>query len=365
MDFKDNFLTDTDFFLFKRVSIPERYNFYEFLAVLIDGGVNISEAILSTGDKTRNVFFKKKIQELHTYLSSGDSLSRSMKKIPQIFEPAEVSIIEAGEQTGTVTASLFKLSEELKKVHNLHLKIKSALTYPTIIFLFLIASVVIVLTYVIPAIKPLFDSSEVELPTATKALIATSDFLQNNFILLIFFVVFLFLMFTAYKNTERGKANMHFILLGLPLVGTVYKNYILSNIASNLGTLVGSGVNILKALTLVSKTADNMVYEALFTSIIDKVSKGSKVTDAMKEVDEHHQFFPPDYVQMLAVWERTASMETVAKKISDQYTREVDHSLANLTRWIEPIAILLAWVFVLWFAFAIFGAILKVTQTVS
>lgn len=327
MDLKDNFLTDNDFFLFKRVSIPERYNFYEFLAVLIDGGVNISEAILSTGEKTRNAYFKKKIIELHTYLSSGDPLSRSMKKIPQVFDPAEVSIIEAGEQTGTVTASLFKLSEELKKIHNLRLKIKSALTYPTIIFIFLVASVVIVLTYVIPAIKPLFDSSEVELPAATRALIATSDFLQNNFILLIFFLVFISILFIGYKNTEKGKANIHYILLHLPLIGTVYKNYILSNIASNLGTLVGSGVNIIKALTLVSKTADNMVYEALFTSIIDKVSKGSKITDAMREVDEHHQFFPPDYIQMLAVGERTASIEVVAKKINDQYTREVDHSL--------------------------------------
>lgn len=365
MDFKDSFLTDNELISFKRVSVQDKYNFYEFIAVLIDGWVNISEAIASSWEKVKNSYFKRKIQELYTYLSSGDSLSRCMKKIPQIFESQEVSIVEAGEQTGTVVEALYKLSEELRKIHNLRLKIKAALTYPMIIFLFLIAAVVIVLTFVIPAIKPLFDTAEVELPTATLALIATSDFLKNNYFAIIFFVILLWVMFVWYKNTEKGKANIHFIMLHLPLVGNVYKNYLLSSIASNLGTLVGSWVNIIKALTLVSKTTDNAVYESLFTAIIDKVSKGSKITDAMNEVDAHHQFFPTDYIQMLSVGERTASIETVTKKMSDQYTREVDYSLGNLTKWIEPIAILIAWVFVMWFAFAIFGAILKVTQTVG
>jgi len=96
-----------------------------------------------------------------------------------------------------------------------------------------------------------------------------------------------------------------------------------------------------------------------------KVSSWNKIVDSMQEVDEENLFFPADFLQMLSVWEKTASLEKVSKKISVQYNREVDYSLSNLTKWIEPIAILLAWVFVLWFAFAIFGAILKVTQTVS
>jgi type IV pilus assembly protein PilC len=85
----------------------------------------------------------------------------------------------------------------------------------------------------------------------------------------------------------------------------------------------------------------------------------------MKDIDPNHFFFPNDFVQMLAVWEKTATLENVSKKINDQYTREVDYSLASMTKWIEPLAILIASVFVLWFAFAIFGAILKVTQTVG
>jgi type IV pilus assembly protein PilC len=354
-----------DFYLFKKVSTIDKYNFFEYLWVLIDGGVNISESIESTAQKIKNPYFQDRIRELSMFVQSGDPLSKSMKKLPQVFESGEISIIEAWEQTGSLTTSLFKLSEELRKTYALKQKVKGALTYPIIIFLFLFLSVIIVLTYVIPAIKPLFETAGVELPFATKALIVFSDFIRFNFLGIGVFAFMVFVLIVWWKGTEKWKASIDNFLLNLPLVGVVYRNYILSKVSSNLWVLVGSGVNIIKALTLVGKTTQNSIYEALFLTITDKVSKGNKITDSMKEVDPHGYFFPNDFVQMLGVGEKTANLEKVSQKINDQYTREVDYSLANLTKWIEPIAILLAGVFVLWFAFAIFGAILKVTQTVS
>ncbi len=354
-----------EFFLFSRVSMIEKYNFYEYLWVLIDGGVNISESITSTGQKIRNPFFKQKIEELSLFVESWDPLSKSMKKIPQIFDSWEIAIIEAWEQTWTLTNSLFKLSDELKKTYALTQKVKGSLTYPMIIFIFLLLSVIIVLTYVIPAIKPLFDNAQVELPLATKALVATSDFIRLKFLYLIVFAFWGVILFAGWKNTEKWHAALDNFYLNFPLIGNVYRNYIISIISSNLWTLIGSWVNVIKALTLVGKISKNLIYESLFTSVIEKVSKWYKITDAMKEVDPHSYFFPHDFIQMLAVWEKTATLEKVCEKINAQYTREVDYSLANLTKWIEPIAILFAGGFVLWFAFAIFWAILKVTQTVS
>ncbi|NUJ98032.1 type II secretion system F family protein [Candidatus Gracilibacteria bacterium] len=354
------------FYLFKKVGIVDRYNFYEYLGVLLDGGVNIGEAILTAGEKIQNSFFREKIRnELYTYVSSGDTLSKSMKKLPFIFENSEVAIIEAGETTGMINIALSRLSDELKKNYVLRQKVKSALTYPIIIFLFLLVALIIVLTYVIPAITPLFDNSGVELPFSTKALISTSYFVSHNFILLLLGVFALFVFFIGYKGTEKGKANIDYFLLSIPLIGKVYRNYILAGIASNFGNLISSGVPVIKALSLVGKTSNNMVYETIFNSIIERVSKGEKITDAMKEVDKTTGFFPGDFIQMLSVGEKTATLDKVSQKIYNQYSREVEYSLGNLTKWIEPIAILFAGAFVLWFAFAIFGAILKVTQTVG
>ena len=153
-------------------------------------------------------------------------------------------------------------------------------------------------------------------------------------------------------------------MLSLPLIWNVYRNYIISNISSVMWNLIWAWVSTMRVLRLVWRSSWSYVYEQLFEEIIKKVESWNKIAQSMREVDEDKFYFPNSYIQMLSVWEKTANMEEINNKIMDQYTREVDYSLSNLTKWIEPIAIITAAVFVLWFAFAVFGAILQVTQAV-
>lgn len=354
-----------EYILFKNVSLVDKYNFYEYISVMVDWGVSLIEALESVNSKISSLFFKEKITEMITYISSWDSFSKSMKKIPSVFLSSEVSIIESWETTGELSKSLMRLSDELKKNHELRNKIKWSLTYPIIIFLFLFLALNIVLIYVIPNIKPLFADADVALPVATQALIAVSDFVRNNIWVLIFFFCFVFVLFVWYKNTKSWRQSIEAFIISTPLIWRVYKNYILANIASTLGSLIGSWVSVVKTLTLVWKSTNNSIYMWLFDEIVLKVSSWESIVQSMEDLDPEKKYFPADYLQMLSVWERTASIEKISEKISAQYEKEVTHSLNAMTKWIEPIAILLAWVFVLWFAFAIFWAILKVTQVVS
>ena len=354
-----------DFIILKKVSIIEKYNFYEYLAVMIDAWVWLAQILESSTQRINNPYFKEKIEELKTYIASWDSFSKSMRKVPQIFNIWEISIIEAWETTWKLVDALQKLSDDLKKSYALRKKVKWALTYPAVIFTFLILAVIIVLTYVIPQLLPLFTESWVKLPFATRALVATSNFLQNNYWYIIFLIFTFVVIFVWYKTTSEWKKTINNILIQAPLIWKVYKNYALANISSSLGSLVGSGVSIIKALKLTGKASWSSIYEELFDQIIAKVSKWYKIVEAMEEVDPEWIYFPIDFLQMLWVGEKTAKIEQISKKINAQYLREVDYSLNNMTKWIEPIAILFAATFVLWFAFAIFGAILKVTETVS
>lgn len=349
----------------KKVWLVDKYNFFEYVAVMLEWGVGIAESLDSVSTKIASPYFKQKIKELQTYISSGDSFSKSMKKIPQIFKDSEISVVESGENVGQLAKSLMKLSEDLKKVYELQNKIKTALTYPIIIFLFLILALIIVLTYVVPAIIPLFADSEVDLPVATKALLATSNFVVNQFWLILLLIVTLVVGLIAYKNTKTWAEQLELFIFDLPLVWTIYRNYVLANISSSLSTLVGSGVSIIKTLTLTGKASNSIIYENIFEDLVNKVSKWEWITKSMEDLDKEHKFFPLDFLQMLSVWEKTANLESISKKISIQYEKEVDYSLARLTKWIEPLAILLAWIFVSWFAFAIFGAIMKVTDTIG
>jgi len=355
---------NNDLILFKRVSDIEKFNFYEYLSVMIDAWVSISDILDSFIEKTDNPFFREKIKELKAFVASWDYISKAMRKIPQIFDSWEVSIIESGETTWKLVEALQKLSDDLKRVYELKQKIKWAMTYPIMIFLFLILAVIIVLTYVIPKILPLFESANIELPVATRALVATSDFLINNYSYIIFVIFALIVAFVWYRTTNEWRNKINNILLKTPLIWDVYRNYVLANVSSSLGSLVGSGISIIKALKLTWKSSGSSLYEHLFDQIITKVSNWQKIVEAMEEIDKDRIYFPIDFIQMLSVWERTAKIEQICRKINIRYLREVDQSLNNMTKWIEPIAIFFAAGFVLWFAFAIFGAILKVTDVV-
>jgi type IV pilus assembly protein PilC len=354
-----------NYYLFKKVSLVDKYNFYDYMWMMVEGWITISEALSSVSNKIKNQFFVSKINELKMYISSWDSFSKSMKKIPMIFSPSEIAIVESWETTGDLHTTFSRLSEDLKKVHNLHQKIKWALTYPLIIFIFLFIAIIIVLTYVIPAIMPVFENSWVELPFATIMLIKVSEFIRNYFISLVIGSIILVVWLNFYKNTQKWKLALSNFILNFPIVGNVYRNYILSVFASSLGTLISSGIPIIKSLNLTSKSINNLEYQNLISEISIEVSKWNKITDSMQTADKKWFYFTPDFIQLFSVWERTASLDVVTKKISSQYSIEVDNSLSNLTKWIEPVAILIAWFFVVWFAFAIFWAILKVTETVN
>jgi len=319
----------------------------------------------SVKTKLKNAYFKEKVEELELFISSGDSLSKAMRKMPDIFPVREISLLEAWESTGNLVSALWNLAEELRKTHDLTNKVKSSLTYPLIIVLFLLLAIVVVMVFVIPELSWIFSDAGKELPLATRALVATSDFFIHKYPIIIIVLSLLWLTFYYNINTDSGRRKFDSMILSMPLIWPVLKNYTLAIVASTLWNLVAWWVPILKALLLVGKSTNNLVYEWLFNEIIEKVKSWKKIVESMMEVDTEWKYFLADFVQMLSVWEKTASIDKIATKINIQYTREVDNSLGNLTKWIEPLAILAAWIFVLWFAIAIFGAILQVTDTVG
>ena len=363
---KNNKNLNREIILSKKVWLVDKYNFFEYISVMLDGWVWITESLESVNSKISSTFFRQKISELITYINSWDSFSRAMRKIPSVFNSSEVFIVESWEATWQLSLALMKLSDDLKKIYDLRKKIKGSLTYPIIIFLFIFLAIAIVMTYVVPAIKPLFQDSGTELPIATQTLIASSDFVINNYPLIFLVIITVIFGIMFYFNwTNSWKFALEKMILWTPLIWKVYKNYILANIASTLWNLVWSWVSIVKSLDLTWKATNSVTYERLFEQIKEKVSLWNWIVKSMEEVDLEKNYFPSDYLQMLSVWERTANLEEISKKLNRQYEKEVDYSLANLTKWREPIAILFAWIFVLWFVFGIFSAIIKVTDTIS
>ena len=352
-------------YFWNRITVKDRALFYEHLANLVEGGVTVMNATNSFLEKTQNPRLYQEVARLFLFINSGDSFSTAMKKLPTTFDRREIAIIEAGEASGTIQKSFMNLAKQLREQEELKKKITGALTYPLIIMVFLGIAVTVIMTYVIPKIQPLFVSNDVELPFATKSLIATSDFMINNFVLLLFVIIGAVVGLQAYMKTDSGRLFFHEIALKLPLVGDVYRNYLLARIASNLGILMAAGIPILKTFALTGESANNAVYGIAIADAIERITQGKKIVQSIRESDPEKRLFPNDFLQLMDAGEQTSTINKICVKISEQYTREVDSSVTTLVKWVEPLAILFAGVFVLWFAFGIFSAVLKITETVQ
>jgi MSHA biogenesis protein MshG len=167
------------------ISLSDKILFFESISNLLDGGVSLIASISSFTERINNAKFKAVLQNTVYFLQSGDSLSTAMRKIPDFYTQKEIAIIESGEQTGMLKETFLSIAKDLRNQEDLRRKVANAMAYPVIILFFLILSLSIVMIYVIPQILPIIMSTGTNLGWSTRSLVATSDFLRNNILLLI------------------------------------------------------------------------------------------------------------------------------------------------------------------------------------
>ena len=348
-----------------RIRMEDKILFYSHLANLVDGGVSIVQALHSFLDKTNNPKMYAEIHNLIFFIDSGNAFNVAMKKLPLIFDRREVAVVEAGEESGTIHKSFINLAEEMRIQEDLKKKVVGSLTYPAIIIFFLIGAILVIMTYVIPKIRPLFTDSGVDLPFVTRTLIATSDFVSGHIIALIIGIVVFMIALRLYMQSESGRRIFDRWYLSIPIIGDVYKNYCIVRVASSLGLLLSAGIPIMKTISLTADGVNNLLYQRALDEIAQSVSMGQKLAKSFEDADPTYYLFTRDFLQMLGAGEQTSTVNKICLKLAEQYKREVERSLDIMIKFVEPLAILFAGCFVLWFAFGIFSAVLQLTQTIG
>lgn len=303
---------------------------------------------------------REAVDHLVFFVEGGDAVNVAMRKLPDFFDEREIAIVESGEQTGMIQESFLAISNDLRSQEDLKNKVTSAMTYPVIIILFLILAISVVMVYVVPQLLPILWSMTWDLPLTTRALIGTSNFLKENVIYIILWIIGITLIILWYARTEHGALFIDREKIIMPIVWPVYKNYLIVRTMWTFHLLNNAWVSIVKTLRLTGASSWNTIIKGLFNSISDDISHWGKISTSMLERDKEHTFFTPDIIQMIESAERTSTIGSITLKIATQYKREVDFALWNMVKYIEPVALLMAWVFVLWFAVAIFWAIMQI-----
>jgi len=306
------------------------------LATMLKGGVPILNAVQSISMEIKNQRFKQVLANAIKDLQSGEKLSESFKKYPDVFSVLIVTMVEAGEKVGSLDEMLMRMALYLESKERLSRKIRSAAMYPAFIagfFLFAIAGVTL---FLIPRFKDVYEGFGAKLPTFTLIVFGISDFMvQNILFILIFLIVVIGGLMRYVKCTKRGRERFDRSMLKLPLFGDVITKAAISKFCKTLSTLLSQGISVTEALRLVGKTAGNVIIENASNAASSLVTDGETISAALTRTG----IFPSLMLQMVSVGVESGSLPDLLDKTADFYEEQVDTFVGNLTTMIEPIMI--------------------------
>ena len=310
----------------------ELMRFTRQLAILINAGVPILECLEILHKQEQNMVLKRVVKNVSMQVEEGKSLYDALSS-QQGFDKLYCSLVKAGEAAGILDSILNKLAEFLEKQEKLKKQVKSALTYPVIVVIVGIAVIFGLMTFVVPQFVGMLKESNQEIPWVTQTVIDISSFFQNYTLLLIAGMVAGSMFFVNFIKTKEGKASWDRFTMRAPLFGLLIIKGNLGAFTRTLSTMLAAGVPIIDSLEICIDTLDNTQIAKDLMKVRQAVIEGKSITEPLSRIT----YFPPLVTQMMKVGESTGNLDQMLVKVADVFQEEVEELVANLTKLIEPI----------------------------
>ncbi|HET8807408.1 MAG TPA: type II secretion system F family protein [Methylophaga sp.] len=307
--------------------------FSRMLATMMSSGVPLMQSMQIIGEGHEKVSMQEMILAIKADVESGTSLAESLAKFPLHFDDLYVSLVNAGEQSGTLESLLHEIATYQEKTEALKSKIRKALVYPAAIIVVAFIVTAILMIFVIPQFESLFTGFGADLPGLTKLVIRVSEIFQEKWWLIFGILIGTVVGFMAAK--KRSRKIQHFLdrmLLKLPIIGDVLTKGAIARFARTFAVMFKAGVPMVDAMTSVAGATGNIVYSEATIVMRDDVSTGTQLNKAMVETE----LFPNMVVQMVAIGEESGSLDAMLGKVADFFEREVDDAVDNMTALMEP-----------------------------
>ncbi len=331
------------------------------LSTMLSSGIPMLEALSILAEQAESPGFTFCLERIVTDIRNGADLSMAMSAHKKVFSDIYVSMIKAGEVSGQIDIILTRLAEYLEAAAHLRSEIKSAMTYPTVSLILVLGIACFLMMGIVPSFKPVFESLEVELPGLTVWIMDLAFFMRDNWYLIFGVIVAGFAAFRAWVQTDGGQYTWHMALLRMPVFGPLFKKVALSRFSRTFSTLVKSGVPILGAMEIVSETSGNRVISEVVNEARDSVRQG----DSLAEPFSKSKIFPPMVTKMIAIGERSGSLDSLLEKIAEFYDQQVSAEVKGLTSLIEPIMIAVMGFIVGGIVLAVFLPIFKLQEKLA
>ena len=329
------------------------------LATLLESGLPLDKSLLVLMDLTEdNERLRKLIARVLDKVKGGASLADALEQQAGIFSKFYLNMIRAGEAGGSLGEVLTRLSDYLERSQELKDTVSTALIYPAILLVMSLASLFVMLTFVVPQFTEMFESAGKALPVSTQIVVGLANWLQSYWWVLLTGIVFISSYMKLQLADPIKKKVWDGRFLKLPLAGTIILNKETANISRTLGTLLGNGVSILAALIIVRETVDNLVIAAAIEDAEGQLKQGKHLSDALLEKG----LFPKMAMQMIKMGEETGRLEEMLLRVATIYDKQLRVAIQRLLAFLEPALIITLGLMIAGIIVSILLAILSVND---
>jgi len=328
----------SSFNFFNRVSLKDKSFFARQLATTISAGLPITQALTIIKDQITKKGFRDVIEQLTHDVEGGMQLTASMSRFGDVFTTVEITLVAAGETSGTLDKALIRMADTLENDYRLNRKLRSALAYPGFILFVVLLVVVMMTVYVMPQMKGLYATFNAKLPPLTLFMLAISDILQKFGVLVLAVIIGIFLGLQYWiKRTDQGRYAWDTLKIKTPVINKFLMQVYASRFSRTMSGLIGSGVSIIDSLNITSRAIGNVIYRDFLLAASEKVKGGIPLSTPLKQ----EGLFPTIVPQMLLVGEQTGEIDNMLTRLADFFDEEVDNTVKSITSIIEPFIIVL------------------------
>lgn len=330
-------------------------------ATMIDAGIPILRCLDILTGQTKDPVLRPALEQVTNDVKGGLTLNEALAKQPQVFSKLYINMIRAAEVGGILDQILDRLASFLEYESDVRGKIKSAMMYPVLVLIFSFIMLFALFSFVLPKFKEIFQGMDVELPAITSMLFKMGDFCQSSWWMLIVAAIAGFIGVKQYGRTPKGRYQLDYMKLKFPIIGEIALKMSIARFTRTFGTLINSGVPMMRSLEIVGETLNNKVLSEAIDITRTSIREGQKLSEPLSKSG----LFPNMVTCMIDVGEESGRLSEMLVKVGDFYDTEVEQTVKGLTSMIEPMLIIFMGCIVGFIAISVMTPIFKLVNSVK
>jgi type IV pilus assembly protein PilC len=319
----------------RRVPRAEIIYFTNQLAVMVDAGIPVAEALAGLANNTENPTLKEILHQIQRGVEGGENFSDAIGRFPKQFDNTYVNLVKASEASGALGHMLDRISIQSRNELETLQKVRGAMMYPALMLLMCVGVSIFLLTYVFPKLTPMFAARRIAVPTPTKIMMFLSEALTHQWYLFVLGTAAFVGLIVYVRRQHWGRQALDWMWIRMPILGPMLRKVAISRSLRTLATTINAGVPTLEALQLCAGVTNNVFFERCWLNVSERVAGGKQIHESL----ETETLFPRTLVQMIASGEATGRLGDVLTKVSDYYDREVAQAVKTATSMVEPLMV--------------------------